>query len=428
MRQIFWIILFCLAFENALTDLDPERRNRLGKVIKFMKVIKEINERKLRKLEGTDDSDSESGSNGTYIPPNETAFDNVTNSDPNTAEVGEAIAANGQVPANKPVSTTQPKSNDKKKSVQILKFHSFGVDGTKISFGSFFYFIKRVIPYGIYLRLRVTYPSGLRNLQSDNLADSLRTECIIDKDYGDQAGVETSGNINYNCNAEATKNAENANVTLNTDYDLMFYDKDGNKIDTIGFEDISMNGNSSQEAANLQDNRQTVLEFGTLKTSSAEGDSSTLTIKGTPDPTDTLTGVSDIKMDLVDENDAVKQYDCEVSTESSKQVLKCDASRQSIKTNTDKLHLSTGYAESKKLLLTVEMDDPRTSDTVEAGSSNNPTYYRSSSSGLSGGAIAGIVIACVAALIAAAVAAIMLRKPSPPIDNTTVAELKTDNI
>ena len=67
---------------------------------------------------------------------------------------------------------------------------------------------------------------------------------------------------------------------------------------------------------------------------------------------------------------------------------------------------------------------PRSSDQSQ---STNPVY-RKSSSGLSGGAIAGIVIACVAVLIAAAVAAIMLRKPTPPIDNTTVVDLKQENI
>ena len=65
-------------------------------------------------------------------------------------------------------------------------------------------------------------------------------------------------------------------------------------------------------------------------------------------------------------------------------------------------------------------------DEVEQTSTN--PVYRKSSSGLSGGAIAGIVIACVAVLIAAAVAAIMLRKPTPPINNTTVVDLKQENI
>ena len=63
----------------------------------------------------------------------------------------------------------------------------------------------------------------------------------------------------------------------------------------------------------------------------------------------------------------------------------------------------------------------------EVEQTTNPVY-RKSSSGLSGGAIAGIVIACVAVLIAAAVAVIMLRKPTPPIDNTTVVDLKQENI
>ena len=65
---------------------------------------------------------------------------------------------------------------------------------------------------------------------------------------------------------------------------------------------------------------------------------------------------------------------------------------------------------------------------ASAKSQSNSAVYRKSSSGLSGGAIAGIVIACVVVLIAAAVAAIMLRKPTPPIDNTTVVDLKQENI
>ena len=425
MRQIFLILLFCLAFENALTDLDPERRNRLGKVIKFMKVIKEINERKQRKLEGTDESDSDTGANGTYVSPKATPFDNATNSDPNTKEVGEAIAENGKVPADKPVSTTTPLSNNKNNNVQILKFHSFKIKEKLIKFSSIFYFISQKIPFAIFLRLRVRYSSRLRNLQTE-MADSLRTECKIDSSAEEQAGETETGNFNYNCEAEATQDPTGANVTLNTDYDLMFYDKNGELQESVSFTKVSMNGNASQEAANLQDNTKGASKFGTLKSSSAEGGSSTLTIKGTPEPTNILDGVSKIKMDLMDNNKAVKQYDCDVSTESSQKVLACDASSQQISTSSENLHLSTGLAEKEEVLLTVEMAD-RNSDSISAGS-NNPTYHRSSSSGLSGGAIAGIVIACVVVLVAATVAAIMLKKPSPPIDNTTVAELKTDNI
>ena len=65
---------------------------------------------------------------------------------------------------------------------------------------------------------------------------------------------------------------------------------------------------------------------------------------------------------------------------------------------------------------------------VTASNAGSGNVYRKSSSGLSGGAIAGIVIACVVVLVAASVAAIMLRKPTPPIDNTTVANLQTENI
>ena len=150
-----------------------------------MKVIKEISKRKQRKFEGTDESDSNTGSNGTYVSPKATPFDNATNSDPNTKEVGEDIAENGKVPADKPVSTTTPLSNNKDNNVQILKFHSFKIiDKLIIKFSSIFYFIRQKIPYAIFLRLRVRYSSRLRNLQTE-MADSLRTECKIDSSSED---------------------------------------------------------------------------------------------------------------------------------------------------------------------------------------------------------------------------------------------------
>ena len=65
-------------------------------------------------------------------------------------------------------------------------------------------------------------------------------------------------------------------------------------------------------------------------------------------------------------------------------------------------------------------------NTALVASSPNKYTYNKSSSGLSGGAIAGIVIACVVALAAASIAAIMLRKPAPPLDNTSIVDLKNE--
>ena len=75
------------------------------------------------------------------------------------------------------------------------------------------------------------------------------------------------------------------------------------------------------------------------------------------------------------------------------------------------------------------MDDYNNTNTVDYYTTGSNAKYRKKSSGLSGGAIAGIVIACVVVLVAASIAAIMLRKPSPPIDNSTAIGLKsTDNL
>ena len=94
-----------------------------------------------------------------------------------------------------------------------------------------------------------------------------------------------------------------------------------------------------------------------------------------------------------------------------------------MKTTVQNLHLSAGTT-SDNTLVTVYMKDS-TNTTQITTTGGNRYSYNKSSSGLSGGAIAGIVIACVAVLLAASIAAIMLRKPAPPIDNTTVVGLKT---
>ena len=108
--------------------------------------------------------------------------------------------------------------------------------------------------------------------------------------------------------------------------------------------------------------------------------------------------------------------------------LDCDTNGASVDSN---LFFKSGMEGTTKVFL--NMTDENSHINITGGdNSTNPndngrSYYRKSSSGLSGGAIAGIVIACVVALIAASIAAIMLRKPTvaQPVENTTAVQLRT---
>ena len=132
------------------------------------------------------------------------------------------------------------------------------------------------------------------------------------------------------------------------------------------------------------------------------------------------------------DNDGTSEaYDCTINgvTDGSSSELVCDTSDNPIKTTVGDLHLSSGSdTDGDQLLIEMNNPDSNSTETLETTSSSNKYTYSKSSSGLSGGAIAGIVIACVVALAAASIAAIMLRKPAPPIENTTVVDLKNDNI
>ena len=103
--------------------------------------------------------------------------------------------------------------------------------------------------------------------------------------------------------------------------------------------------------------------------------------------------------------------------------IECKTDETPIRTNYGNLTLSSHNSDTLYLTFNIP-PDVNNEEIINTNTARN-TYYRKSSSGLSGGAIAGIVIACVVVLAAASIAAIMLRKPAPPIDNTTVVGLKT---
>ena len=289
------------------------------------------------------------------------------------------------------------------------------------------------------MRIRITYRARLRNLQTA-VAESARTDCEIAQKYTDLLGktlaADEGKNINYNCEAEGTQgDVTKANFTLNTDVPITMVNADG-ETESLGFEDINFNGDTAEASSSLQGNTENFSgDSATLKNSFASFEKYILKIKGTLDESRRLLrslpiGATDkITMNIKDKDDEEKTYDCTFIKSSSE--LSCDTSEDPLYTTVGKVHQAWGKS-SDNTLFTVEMEGYKNevNGTTALGpqTSGNKYTYTKSSSGLSGGAIAGIVIACVVALAAASIAAIMLRKPSPPIDNTTIVDLKQENI
>ena len=294
----------------------------------------------------------------------------------------------------------------------------------------------RIIPKFIIFRLRITYGARLRNLAlgDSGTAECVGSDCITD-DSNPGGDASEGQNVKFTCEANSTGNVNDANVQVNTDVPLTIVEADGST-STLGFDNINFNGNAAEEAANLG-KVQDLTDWWILEDTVASLDGQYLVLSGTLEPQNVRRlepSESDpIIMQLSNqnnENNATDSYSCNYVKGSPEQ-LRCDASNKELKTSEQDLQASSGSPSSTNgTLVQVEMKNPSNSTafTVGGGGSGSGTTYRKSSSGLSGGAIAGIVIACVVVLVAAAIAAIMLRKPTPPVENTTVAELRTDNI
>ena len=430
MKFIFSLVLFCLIFQNAL----GEKLSRKMKLTKFALTLRSIakEKEKLRKL-GTDGAEDSDTAVATTPPAG-----NYTETKDDEKESGDATAANAVVNTTKPVSVTPKKTEDKKASVQVTKFHGFRRPRTQgpglVNFGVYIYFFGRPIVEFIVLRLRITYARGLRlrDLQAAT-AESVRTDCsITNKTLAGKILSEEEGkNVNYDCSANATAgDASTANFTLNTDVPLTMVNANGTT-ESLSFDEINFNGDSNDAANNLQDSTQELKGIAVLKNSIASFDKYVLTITGLLDKSRRLRNLEDneVTMNIKNKDDKTKTYSCQIQekTNGPQSSLTCDTSSDPLKTTVGKMHLSSGN--SSDTLYSIEMLNPDSNSTtpVEYNGARN-VFYSKSSSGLSGGAIAGIVIACVVVLAAASIAAIMLRKPSPPIDNTTVVNLKSENI
>ena len=437
MRHILSLVLFCLIFQNIMADYRLARKLKLAKSVLTLKALVQRKEKKLRRLQKTDQNDEPVDTTVQTSAP----VTNYTETPKDQAEQGEATAENAKVEASKPIG--KPNKNDNNKApVQFSKFHGFKKPTRKgpgpVNFNVFFYFFGIPIPKFVVLRLRINYVGGrLRSLQNA-VAESARTDCKVKEPNlaGKTLSKEEGQNVNFDCEANATLgDASTASYSLNTDIPLTLVNADG-KTETIGFDDVNFNGDTGDAATNIEEGSVAeIKEVITIKEAEAFFEGYIFKIFGKCSKSRRLRNLLEeggqVEMDFKNEEDAVKKYQCTINgtTENEKSELSCDTASDPLRTNVGKVHLSSGSS-TDGTLVSIEMNNPDANSTaplVPFGGANN-RYYSKSSSGLSGGAIAGIVIACVVALAAASIAAIMLRKPTPPIDNTTVVNLKSENI
>ena len=431
MKYILTLFLFCLIFQNAMAD-KLSRRKKLAKFALTSRSMIKEKEKRLRKL---DDKDAELTSeiSEATTPPAE----NYTVTPDDKPESASATAQNSPVNPEKPVSTKPKNTDNKSASVQFSKIHGFKPPPPGpglVIFETFFYLLGIPIPKFVIMRTRIGYNDKInsRSLQ-EKVAESARTDCEIE-DPSLAGLVDKEGqNINYKCELNATMgDASTANYTINTDVPLTLISDKG-EIDTMSFEDVNFNGDTADAASNLQNNVKQLKGILTIKNAMAYFDKYILKITGERQSTNRLRGLINdgdpITMNIKNNKDETKTYDCTIQgTKKAEAELSCDTSGDKLKTTVEKMHLSSGNC-SDGTLITVEMLGHKQNGTsIIEPYDERGAFYKKSSSGLSGGAIAGIVITCVAVLIAASIAAILLRKPAPPMDNTSIANLKSENI
>ena len=259
----------------------------------------------------------------------------------------------------------------------------------------------------------------------------------------------TGANIKYDCNATTTYNATDiTNVTINTDVPL----KADNQ--SFSFENVTFNGNSSEEASNLveatdqvegdpidiRDADITVEDNKVVFSGTVRSDEGASTAKAMYDNKETFTM---LLSDFSSGEEKFEEYDCQISSytadgDNGKVDMTCETPNKNLK-NPNAFNFDDSLSISERVVTlhmkegvstpvnweVVSTDTDTTTTTAKTADAVNNISYRKNSSGLSGGAIAGIVIACAVVLIAASIVAMMLRKPAPPLDNTTVVGLKT---
>ena len=415
MRYILSIFLFSILIQNIITEQDI--LDRMARAAITLKKIVKYKQEQMRKLQ----DDTETPEIEVTVPTN--LPEDIKNNANANATLNPEPEPRTKMPTT-PNSTTPSTYQDKQdKLIQIRKFHRFikKTDSKRLNFGAFLYFLNRIIPKNVIMRVVIRYSSRrtLRGLDDNGKIESVLTVCQLKKEYEDYEGKVGNGtNVDYDCNAE-TKKGEVKEAKIDYDRPMVV----GNE--SIPVSQIEFHPDSETGAQNLA-SENSEQEIGVLSIEDVKTSEQNLTLTGKViPPTLSLKGPYDIEF-YDTEIGKMKTLNCKADQNKENKenfTLVCDTSKNPLTTNYGNLTLSK--IDDDDLYASFNIPEEKKETSIRAGGSGNNIYYRKNSSGLSGGAIAGIVIACVFVLAAASIAAIMLRKPSPPIDNTTVVGLKT---
>ena len=423
MKYILSFLFLCVVFQciQANEDRDVILKKMARAALTLRNIVK-AKEEKMRKLQQGTNQVSESEPDFTV----NTVPTDIPAGSP-TIQPAENLS---NVPQVEPVATEDTNSTTTDSGYLAKKFYGFKQQSNLIQFGLLFSFYKRLITRTIVMRIIVIYRSGRsRNLQMKTNAEgaSLPTTCEIKKKS--LVGKEGSGeNIDYDCTGAAPEGAGNiAEAVIDTNSSLYIGGTE------VKANDISFSKDS--DVGNIANATKSVI---ILDSTTAEFGNNQINLTGILTPIkegreNNIKEGNKYSMQFYDvSSDSLKSLNCTVTGFRDQLVkipcnLSCDAESTPIETYYG--NLTQAKIENSNMYLTVNPDftqerEDRLLNSASGINANN-IYYRKNSSGLSGGAIAGIVIACVVVLAAASIAAIMLRKPSPPIDNTTVVGLKT---
>lgn len=213
MRYILSIFLFSILIQNIITEQDI--LDRMARAAITLRNIVKYKQEQMRKLQAdTATPDIE------ITVPTDLPEETLKNASATLNPEPEPKKEMPRTPEIETNSTTPSTYQDN--LIQIRKFHKF--ERTKsykrIKFGAFLYFINRIIPRNVIMRVVIRYSSRrtLRGLDDNIDAESVRTVCEIKAAYKEYEGKVGNGdNVDYDCNAETTKDKEVEEAKIDID-------------------------------------------------------------------------------------------------------------------------------------------------------------------------------------------------------------------